>query len=107
MNSAAFEVTVSNAAGATPRTSVARVPIISANDVSAPGIDTVGVVSAGSDSHISTTTRRYGKARIALEITPAITNQVWPTPMAAANTPNLAVKPLVNGIPAKASRMNV
>src|SRR4051794_1442471 len=107
MNSAAFVVTSSSAAGATPSTSVARVPIVNAAEVSAPGMDTVGVFSPGSDSHIRTTTRRYGNARIALDTTPAITSQVWPAPIPAANTPNLAVKPLVSGIPANASRMNV
>ena len=90
-----------------PSSSVASAPIVSAAEVSAPGIETVGVLSPGSDSHISTTTRRYGKARIALVTTPAMTSQVCPALDAAANTPNLAVKPLVNGIPANASRMNV
>ena len=70
-------------------------------------MDTLGVVSPGSDSHIITTTRRYGKARMMLVITPKMTSQVWPPPIAAPNTANLAMKPLVSGMPAKASRRKV
>ena len=49
------------------RISIARaagVSIVTAAAVSAPGRETVGVDSPGSDSHISTTTRRYGNARM-------------------------------------------
>ena len=77
--------------------------VLLAAEVIAPGMDTVGVFSPGSDSHIRTTTRRYGKASTMLLITPITTSQVCPPPMAAANTANLLVKPLVNGMPAKAS----
>jgi hypothetical protein len=77
---------------------VITAPITRAAEVIAPGMDTVGVASPGSDSHI-TTTRRYGKARIMLLITPMTTSQVCPPPMAAANTANLLVKPLVSGMP--------
>ena len=75
--------------------------------MSAPGIDTVGVDSPGSESHIITTTRRYGNASTMLVTTPAITSQVCPPSSAGPKTANLLVKPLVSGMPAKASRMNV
>ena len=58
-------------------------PIVSAAEVNAPGMDTVGVDSPGSDSHIITTTRRYGKARIMLrhhtdDDQPGLADRRWP-----------------------------
>ena len=70
-------------------------------------MDTVGVDSPGSLSQSTTTTRRYGKAISMLVITPKMTSQVCPSSTAAPKTANLLVKPLVSGMPATASRMNV
>ena len=66
---------------------MASTPIISAAEVSAPGMETLGVVSPGSDSHIITTTRRYGKARTMLVTTPAMTSQVCAAVDAPPRTP--------------------
>jgi len=43
---------------------------------------------------------------MALAITPTMTSGVAPPAMAAWNTANFPVKPLVSGIPANASRKN-
>ena len=110
MNSAASLARSRIGVGTTPSSSVARTPTMSAAEVNAPGTATVGVFSPGSDSHIITTTRRYGNARIMLVTTPAMTVAVChgaPTPKAAWNTANLLVNPLVSGMPAKASSRNV
>src|ERR1051326_310714 len=91
-----------------PRASVTSTPTPSANDVRPPGMDTVGVDSPGSDCHISTIIRRYGKARIMLVTTPTTASHDDDEPPNAAwNTANLDVKPDVSGIPANASIRNV
>ena len=52
-----------------------------------------GVDSPGSESHIITTTRRYGKARTMLVSTPAITSQACPASSAGREDGELAGEP--------------
>src|SRR5690606_40719408 len=78
-------------------------PRVTAMPVRPPGRANRAVDAPGSESHIITTTRRYGNAMITLLMTPATTSHTSPADIAAPKTANLAVNPAVSGIPASAS----